>query len=82
MKKDKGELGATEFHPSAKSAFDYIKSHSISELNMILEACSSCAIEGNRLGEICAETLNRILRGEPVSDRYVLGLAWFMQHRV
>jgi hypothetical protein len=48
----------------------------MAELAMWLEAFSSCAIEGNRLGAVCVETLRRILSGEPVSDRYVLGLAW------
>ena len=44
-----------------------------------LEAFSSCAIEGNRLAEICSETLDRLLKSEPVSDRYLLGLAWAMR---
>jgi hypothetical protein len=43
---------------------------------MYLESYSSCAIEGNRLAEICAETLDRLIHGQPVSDRYILGLAW------
>lgn len=28
------------------------------------------------IAEVCGETLRRIREGEPVSDRYVLGLAW------
>jgi hypothetical protein len=40
------------------------------------EAFASCAIEGNRLAEVCSETLNRLLNSQPVSDRYILGLAF------
>jgi hypothetical protein len=37
---------------------------------------SSLAIEGNRLAEVCYGTLRRMIDGQPVSDRYLLGLAW------
>lgn len=77
---DRGTLDPKEPHPSAHNALDYIKEIPYEELVMYLEAYSSCAIEGNRLGEICSETLNRILKGEPVSDRYVLGLAWSLRN--
>ena len=46
---------------------------------MWLESLSSCAIENNRLAEILAETLHRVMTGEKVSDRYLLGLAWFLK---
>ena len=36
----------------------------------------SLALEGNRLAEMCSETLRRLLAKEPVSDRYLLGLVW------
>lgn len=42
----------------------------------LMESFSSCAIEGNRFAEVCGETLRRVMQREPVSDRYVLGLAW------
>jgi hypothetical protein len=41
-----------------------------------MESFSSCAIDGNRFAEVCGETLRRVMSGEPVSDRYILGLAW------
>ncbi len=40
---------------------------------------ASDAIEGNRLAEICGETLRRVIAGEPVSDRYLLGLCWTLR---
>ena len=56
----------------------WVLQHDSSDLAGWQEAFSSCAIEGNRLAEVCSETLRRLLIGEPVSDRYVLGLAWAM----
>ena len=72
----RGTLQAGETHPSAYTAMRYIRSLGIGKLFEVQEAFSSCAIEGNRLGEICSETLRRIMNGEPVSDRYAMGLAW------
>lgn len=74
-----GDLCSREPHPSAQLALDWIRSQTIADLCKWREAFASCAIEGNRLGEICGETLNRIEEGKPVSDRYVLGLAWAMR---
>lgn len=79
MANDRGTLKDKEPHPSAIDAFTYIKSLGYVKLITYLEAYSSCAIEGNRLGELCGETLDRILHGETVSDRYVLGLAWSLK---
>lgn len=69
-----GELKAGEPHPMAQSALAYIKGLGLNKLSLYMEALSSCAIEGNRLGEVCGETLGRIMTGKPVSDRYVMGL--------
>ena len=74
-----GELKQGEFHPAASFAMRYIKSLPVEELMSWNEAFASSAIEGNRTAEICGETLNRILTGQPVSDRYLLGLAWVMR---
>jgi hypothetical protein len=68
-----------EPHPSTEYALHYISSLGHIELMKYLEAYSSCAIENNRLAEVCAGTLNRLLKGEPVSDRYLLGLAWSLK---
>lgn len=73
---DRETLKPKEPHPASASAINYIKSINIDRLFQYLESFSSCAIENNRLAEICYGTLNRILNNEPVSDRYLLGLAW------
>lgn len=72
-----GELGEREPHPSASRALAWIReNYTMAELRMILETYSSLAIDGNGLAEVCAETLRRLLHNKPVSDRYLLGLAW------
>lgn len=79
-KPTRGTLNPDESHPMAQDALKWIgENFTISDLMMTLESLSSCAIENNRLAEICSETLDRILIGKPVSDRYTLGLAWYMK---
>lgn len=73
------ELNQGEPHPAAYKAKEYILSLGPGKLSQWLESFSSCAIEGNRLGEICGETLDRLITGKPVSDRYLLGLAWTLK---
>jgi hypothetical protein len=53
--------------------------HPIGQLLEWREVFASCAIEGFRSSEVCGETLGRLLDGQPVSDRYLLGLAWVMR---
>lgn len=73
---ERGTLTLTEPHPAYTTALEYLRSIPYAEMAVILEAMASCAIEGNRLGEVCAETWRRFQAGEPVSDRYLMGLAW------
>lgn len=77
-----GTLKEGEPHPQAHNALAFVKEWIVAEgvqrVMMLQESMASCAIEGNRSGEVCGETLSRILHGQPVSDRYVLGLAWFL----
>ena len=73
-------LHVGEPHPMAHEALRYVRSFGPMILLQHQEALASCAIEGNRLAEICGETLRRVLHGEPVSDRYILGLAFYF-HR-
>lgn len=75
-----GELKVSEPHPAAIHAAMWVKMLPLAEQMKCAEAFSSTAIEGNRLGEVCAETFRRLLAGEPVSDRYILGLAWTIRH--
>lgn len=76
----RGILAEGEPHPEAVNALKYIMDLGFIKLSTYLEAFSSCAIEGNRLGEVCSETLNRLLNGQSVSDRYVLGLGWAIRN--
>ena len=76
---ERGTLANGEPHPSAQSALEYVASLEYGKLLMYREAFASCAIKGNRLGEICSETISRVLGKQPVSDRYLLGLAWAMR---
>ncbi len=78
-KSSRGVLGASEPHPLAEDAMRYVLSLNPVYLSSVMEALASCAIEGNRSAEICGETLRRLLAGEPVSDRYLLGLAWSLR---
>lgn len=71
-----GTLDIGETHPASQSAFRYIVGLGVVTQSMYMESFSSCAIEGNRLAEVCAETLRRVMHGEPVSDRYICALAW------
>lgn len=76
MKNERGTLEPTEYHPAADSAKTYISKLGFEKICHLKEAFASTAIEGNRLAEICLETLDRLTTGQPVSDRYLLGLAW------
>lgn len=73
---ERGTLRRIEPHPAIFSAWRYYAALSMKNLSLLQEAFASCAIENNRLAEICTETLRRLLTGQPVSDRYFLGLVW------
>jgi hypothetical protein len=71
-----------EPHPSSRSAFVWFHENIVKDpirYIQIVEAISSTALSGNRLAQICYGTLQRLDKGEPVSDRYLLGLCWFMR---
>ena len=78
---ERGTLAPAESHPAAYSALDWLANVPLAERMSWYESFHSTAIEGNRLAEVCAETLRRTMEGEPVSDRYLLGLVWTMQGR-
>lgn len=73
------ELNPGEFHPMAPEAFQYVKGQGVAKLLGLAESLASTALSGNRTAEVCWGTLDRILRGQPVSDRYLLGLAWLIR---
>jgi hypothetical protein len=69
-------LNHDEWHPMAEHAVQYVRSNLSAHT---IEAIASCAIEGNRAAEICMGTIHRLQNREPVSDRYILGLAWMLR---
>ena len=71
-----GTLQAKESHPAVEIALAYFNSLSYDTLLAYQLSFSSCAIENNRLAEVCAETLYRLMTDEQVSDYYFLGLVW------
>jgi hypothetical protein len=82
MNEDRGTLTEKEYHPAADSAMVWIKWFIASDPMrwlQIKEALASTALSGNRLSEICLSTIERLAEGAPVSDRYLLGLCWFLR---
>jgi len=76
MEQTRGTLNPKESHPAIHSALEYYNSIPYTDLVIWQESFSSNALAGNRLGEICSETLYRLMHDKPVSDRYFLGLMW------
>jgi hypothetical protein len=82
-KHDETELTAEEFHPAARSAYRWLKGFMVTNQADYLtykEALASAALSGNRQAEVCMGTIARLAKGQPVSDRYLLGLAWTILH--
>lgn len=77
MNNDTLETG--EVHPASYEAWDYIKKLDPSRYCIHIEALTSAAMSGNRLAELCMGTIERLKNKEPVSDRYLLGLAWTLK---
>lgn len=78
---DNSELKLGELHPSAHDALNWLKEYQLGNINrwMIMrESIASSAISGNRIAEVMQGTLDRLDKGKPVSDRYLLGLCWFL----
>ena len=76
---DPSEIKAEEFHPAARSAYRWLKGFMISNQEDYHRYCTAMSIAaetGNRQAQICMGTIRRLQRGQPVSDRYLLGLAW------
>lgn len=70
-----------EYHPAANAAMRWVKDCMRNPLEWALakESMASTALSGNRLADICVGTMERLEKGEPVSDRYLLGLAWTLR---
>lgn len=79
---DNSEIKDGEYHPAADSAMRWYKEFMLKDIQqwmMIKEAIASTALSGNRLAEIAMGTINRLEVSAPVSDRYLLGLCWFLR---
>ena len=72
-------LNEGEPHPMAYDAQRWVAKY-VANNPMIIESIASCALTDNRTAQICHSTLIRLLNSEPVSDRYILGLAWFLKN--
>jgi hypothetical protein len=76
-------IAVGEYHPAADEAMRYMRRWLAGDFSNVVrtqEAFASTALSGNRLSEICLGTLHRLMNGEMVSDRYLLGLAWTIRN--
>lgn len=74
-----GTLEEGEIHPACKIAHGFIRTYlQENDGALLIEALASVALSGNRLAEVALETLERLLSKQPVSDRYLMGLAWML----
>lgn len=82
MELELGTLKEGEYHPSADSAMRWLNDYRIDHIQewiALQESIASTALSGNRLAEILHSTIERLDNHQPVSDRYLLGLCWFMR---
>lgn len=82
-KEEPGTLAVGEYHPAARHAYDWIRKNILDTNNAMdwLQAFGNCSVE-NKLAEICSGTLKRLINKQPISDRYLLGLAWTLRSMV
>lgn len=79
---DNSEIKSNEYHPSASHALEWLQIWQLQDIKrwmLMREAIASTALSGNRMAQICNGTLERLDKKEPVSDRYLLGLCWFLK---
>ena len=83
MNNKEATLEEKEYHPVAPSVLTWYRDWKLrrgfDNYMKVREAVASTALAGNRLAQICHSTLERLDKGEPVSDRYLLGLCWFLR---
>lgn len=80
---DPTEIRSDEFHPAARSAYRWLKGFMVTnpeDYSRTKLALEIAAEDGNRQAQICMGTINRLKFGQPVSDRYLMGLAWTVLH--
>lgn len=72
-------IPADSHHPAADSALAWLQRFMITDIEkwlLIKEAIYSTALSGNKMANYCVGTIERLEAAAPVSDRYLLGLAW------
>lgn len=80
MKKKIPEIEPLAIYPQvADYVVSKIKELGFQEICMMIEACSSCAIEGNNLAGQLSTTLQYIMNKQPVGERFVMQLGWFLK---
>lgn len=79
---DPTELAEDEIHPVAGNCLEYIRAIPPEMLDRYRRTFALEAKDGNRLAQVCEGTLNRLLSKQPVSDRYLMGLAWTLRDLV
>lgn len=76
---DPSEIHDGEFHPAAASAYRWLKGFMITNPDDYVNyklMLDNYAASGNRQAQIALGTIARLRDSKPVSDRYLLGLAW------
>ena len=78
------EIPKGKNHPLVYEAYDYIRDYiaDYRKLVMLQESLSGNAIENNEAAVICLATLDLVIDGKPVGERYVFGLAWLIKRIV
>lgn len=77
---DPGLLVADEPHPMTEDALNYCARALGSERGLVVyESMAKIAMTGDRASQVCFETARRIMEGESVPDRDILGLAWMLR---
>ena len=62
--------------PRPAAALQFLDALTFQEKQDFMLTFSSLAIEGNLIARLCHDTLQKIMDGKPVSDRFALRLAW------
>lgn len=79
---NEASIAEGEYHPAADDAMSWLtvyRNHHPDSYAVHVEALASTALSGNRTAELCMSTIRRLDRGDPVSDRYLLGLTWMLR---
>lgn len=79
---ENGTLDSRENHPLVDNALDYlqfIRKHYPDKWLLLSKDIEMFAQDGEPLHQVLFSTIKRIESGKVVSDRYALGLAWFVR---